>query len=80
MWLEIILLAYDLIAWTQAPLLDGGLANAQPKRLRYRLLPLAARLAFSGRRATLHRLRTWPSAIELFAAATKLKALPAAAG
>jgi hypothetical protein len=34
-WLEIVLLAHDLIVWTQALLLDGELAKAEPKRLRY---------------------------------------------
>jgi hypothetical protein len=35
-WLEIVLLAHDLIVWTQALVLDGELAKAEPKRLRYR--------------------------------------------
>src|ERR1700728_1296553 len=35
-------------------LLDGQLAKAEPKRLRYRLLHVAGRIAFSGRRAKLH--------------------------
>ena len=50
-WLEIVMLAHDLIVWTQALVLDGELAKAEPKRLRYRLLHVAGRLAFSGRRA-----------------------------
>jgi Transposase DDE domain group 1 len=79
-WLEIVMLAHDLIVWTQTLLLDGELATAEPKRLRYRLLHVAARLAFSARRAKLHLQRTWPWAAELTAAFTKLKALPAAAG
>jgi Transposase DDE domain group 1 len=79
-WLEIVLLAHDLIVWTQALLLDGELAKAEPKRLRYRLLHVAARLAFSGRRAKLHLQRTWPWAAELAAAFAKLKTLPAATG
>jgi hypothetical protein len=78
--LEIVGLAHDLIVWTQALLLDGELAKAEPKRLRYRLLHVAARLAFSGRRAKLHLQRTWPWATELAAAFARLKALPAAAG
>ena len=44
------MLAHDLIVWTQALVLDGELAKSEPKRLRYRLLHVAARLAFSGRR------------------------------
>ena len=31
-WLEIVMLAHDLIVWTQALLLDGQLAKAEPKR------------------------------------------------
>jgi hypothetical protein len=79
-WLEIVMLAHDLIVWTQALLLSGELANTQPKRLRYRLLHVAARLAFSGRRAKLHLQANWPWATELLAAFQKLKALPAATG
>jgi hypothetical protein len=79
-WLEIVLLAHDLIVWTQALLLDGELAKAEPKRLRYRLLHVAARLAFHGRRGRLRLQHDWPWATELAAAFTRLKALPAATG
>jgi hypothetical protein len=79
-WLEIVLLAHDLIVWTQALVLDGDLANAEPKRLRYRLLHVAARLAFHGRRARLRVQHDWPWATELAAAFKKLKALPEPAG
>lgn len=37
-WLELALTGIDLIAWTQHLLLDGDLAKAEPKKLRYRLL------------------------------------------
>lgn len=79
-WLEIVLLTHDLIVWTQALLLDGELTKAEPKRLRYRLLHVAGRLAFSGRRAKLHLQNSWPWASELAAAFARLKALPAPAG
>jgi hypothetical protein len=79
-WLQIVLLAHDLIVWTQALLLDGELAKAEPKRLRYRLLHVAGRLAFSGRRGKLHIQAGWPWASELLAAFQKLKALPATSG
>jgi len=79
-WLEIVGLAHDLIIWTQALLLGSELAKAEPKRLRYRLLHIAARLAFSGRRGKLHLQRTWPWAGELAAAFQRLTTLPAAAG
>jgi Transposase DDE domain group 1 len=79
-WLEIVMLAHDLIVWAQTLLLEGELAKAEPKRLRYTLLHLAARLAFHGRRAKLHLQSTWPWASELLAAFHKLRALPAPAG
>ena len=79
-WLEIVMLAHDLIVWTQALVLDGELAKAEPKRLRYRLLHVAARLAFSGRRGKLHLQHTWPWADELLAAFGKLGTIPAATG
>jgi len=47
-WLALVLLAHDLLCWTQKLLLSGELARAEPKRLRYRLLHVAARLAVSG--------------------------------
>ena len=79
-WLEIVMLAHDLIVWTQALVLDGELAKAEPKRLRYRLLHVAARLAFSGRRGKLHLPAAWPWTEALKAAFEKLKTLPAATG
>jgi Transposase DDE domain group 1 len=79
-WLEIVLLAHDLIVWTQTLLLDGELQKAEPKRLRYRLLHVAARLAFHGRRGRLRLQHDWPWATELATAFQKLKTLPAATG
>jgi Transposase DDE domain group 1 len=72
------MLAHDLIVWTQALALEAELQQAEPKRLRYRLLHVAGRLAFSGRQARLHLQRTWPWASELATAFERLKALPAA--
>ena len=79
-WLEIVLLAHDLIVWTQALVLDGELAKAEPKRLRYRLLHVGARLAFSGRRGKLHLPAAWPWTEALKTAFEKLETLPAATG
>src|SRR5215211_2068146 len=79
-WLALVLIAHDLIAWTQRLLLTGELARCEPKRLRYRLLHVAARLAFSGRRARLRLQATWPWASDLAAAFERLKALPEPAG
>jgi hypothetical protein len=59
-WVELALIAHDLIRWTQTLLLEGELAKAEPKRLRYRLLHIAARLAFHGRTAMLRLQANWP--------------------
>ena len=70
-------LAYDLIAWTQRLLVSGELAKAEPKRLHYRLMHVAARLAFHARGARLHLQATWPWVRDLAAAFVRLKALSA---
>jgi hypothetical protein len=78
-WLELVRIAHDLIVWTKRLLLTGELAKAEPKRLRYRLLHVAARLALHARTATLRLQASWPWAGELAAAFARLKALPAPA-
>jgi hypothetical protein len=75
-WLELSLIAQDLIAWTQLLALDGDLKVCEPKTLRYRLLHTAARLAFHARRATLRLQRSWPWADALATAFARLAALP----
>jgi hypothetical protein len=75
-WLELILAAQDLCCWAQALLLDGELATAEPKTLRYRLLHTAARIVRHARRVILRLQRTWPWAVELAQAFTRLRALP----
>ena len=67
--------AQDLCYWALALLLEGGLAVAEPKTLRYRLLHVAARVVRHARRVIVRLHRTWPWAAEL-AAATRLQALP----
>ena len=78
--LELVLLAHNLLSWSKTLLLDGTLQKAAPKRLRHRLLHVAGRLAFHGRRAQLRLQRDWPWARELVQAFAKLEALPAPAG
>jgi len=75
-WLELVLVAQDLLCWTQALLLDGALALAEPKTLRYRLLHVAARVVRHARRTILRLQRSWPWAINLARAFTRLRALP----
>jgi Transposase DDE domain group 1 len=75
-WLELVLCAQDLCCWTQALLLDGPLALAEPKTLRYRLLHVAARIVRHARRVVLRLQACWPWAAQLARAFTRLRALP----
>ena len=79
-WLELSLAAIDLMAWTRVLLLDGELATAEPKKLRYRLLHVTARLTRGGRRLRLRISATWPWRNELATAFHRLAALPRPAG
>jgi hypothetical protein len=75
-WLELVLAAQDLTVWAQALLLDGELAVAEPKTLRYRLWHTAARIVRHARRVILRLQACWPWAVELARAFTRLRALP----
>jgi hypothetical protein len=75
-WLELALTGIDLLAWTQHLLLDGELAAAEPKKLRYRLLHVPARITRSARQARLRIAADWPWAQQLVTAFTRLAALP----
>ena len=75
-WLELVRLAHNLITWTQRLLLTGELAKAEPKRLRYRLLHVAARLSFHARTATLRLQASWRWAGELATAFARLSLDP----
>jgi hypothetical protein len=75
-WLELVLAAQDLCCWTQALLLNGALAVAEPKTLRYRLLHVAARIVGHARRLILRLQASWPWAVELACAFARLRALP----
>ena len=69
-------MAQDLIAFTQALVLDGDMATAEPKRLRYALLHTAGRLTTTSRRTTLRLQSEWPWAAALADAFIKLRSLP----
>ncbi|MFN8161771.1 MAG: IS1380 family transposase [Solirubrobacterales bacterium] len=79
-WLELSLIAQDLLAQARALCLDGELSLAEPKRLRQRLLHVAGRIVRSGRRTTLRLARSWPWAAALLTAFRRLRSLPLAAG
>ena len=61
-WLEIIALAADLLAWTQTLAFteDEPARRWEPKRLRLRLLSVAGRIVCTGRRRQLRLPRGWP--------------------
>jgi hypothetical protein len=75
-WLALVLLAVDLLTWTQTLTLTGPLRAAEPKTLRHRLLAVAARIAHTGRRTHLRLDRHWPWAATLATAIATLQAIP----
>lgn len=76
-WLELSLIAQDLLCWTRLICLTGKLAKAEPKQLRQRLLHTAGKLVRHGRRTRLKLDRDWPWASALAAAFGRLRTNPA---
>lgn len=74
-WFQLVLCAMDLVAWTKALCLDGELAIAEPKRLRYAFLHTAARIVHGARRVTLRIQHQWPWEKDLVEAFTRVRAL-----
>jgi Transposase DDE domain group 1 len=77
-WLAAALIAATLLAWLRLLALDGHLAKAEPKTLRYRILHASARLARSGRRRRLKVSAAWPWAAAITTAWDRIAALPQA--
>src|SRR4029077_574657 len=60
-WLELACLAYELLTWTQLLAFHDQPARTwEPKRMRLRLLAVAARLITTGRRRILRLAKRWP--------------------
>jgi len=77
-WLELVALAADLLAWTQHLALARTPARVwEPKRLRLRLLHTAGRIITTGRREWLRLPRGWPWTYLTIAGHTRLRALTA---
>ena len=76
-WLEISLIAQDLLAWTKLICLEGALAKAEPKRLRHLLLHTSGKLINHARRTHLKLDRDWPWSTALVAAFDRLRTIPA---
>ena len=64
-WLQLALTAHDLLAWTRTLTLDGDLATAEPKRLRYCLFHTAGHLATTGRQRFCRLSHDWPWTTDL---------------
>jgi hypothetical protein len=77
-WLAAALTAATLLAWLRLLALDGALAKAEPKTLRYRILHAAGRLARSGRRRRLKISATRPWAAAIATAWNRITVLPQA--
>jgi len=75
-WLQLALIAADLLAHFAVVALDGPLAVAAPKTIRHRLLHVAARIVRHARRPRLRIDATWPWAHDLVGAFTRIRALP----
>jgi hypothetical protein len=77
-WLTAAMTGQILLAWLKQLALDGDLATAEPKTLRYRILHAAARLTRSGRRRRLKIQASWPWAEAITTAWQRIDALPQA--
>ncbi len=75
-WMELGLTAADLLAWCQQICLDGDLARAEPRILRYLLLHTAGHPVHRSRQVILRLPEQWPWFRRL-APACKRLALPA---
>ncbi|MBT2511727.1 IS1380 family transposase [Streptomyces sp. ISL-98] len=76
LWLEIVSLALDILAWMPMLSLGGDARRWEPKKLRLRLFSAAARLVTTGRRRWLHFNPHWPWTNVITDAIDRLQALP----
>jgi Transposase DDE domain group 1 len=75
-WLTAAMSGQILLAWLRLLALDGDLARAEPKTLRYRILHAAARLVRGGRRRRWKIAANWPWAQAITTAWQRITALP----
>ncbi|NUL07471.1 IS1380 family transposase [Streptomyces lunaelactis] len=75
-WMEIISIALDLLAWMPMLALTGKTRRWEPKRLRLRLFSAAAQLVTTGRRRWLRFTTRWPWTDVITHAINRLQALP----
>jgi hypothetical protein len=75
-WREIVQLACELLAWTQLLAFTGPARRWEPRRLRLRILAVAARITRGGRRIRLRLQASWPWNGLIATAISRLQALP----
>jgi hypothetical protein len=75
-WMTAAMTAQILLSWLKLIALDGDLARAEPKTLRYRVLNAAARLVRGGRRRRWKIAANWPWAEAITRAWQRITALP----
>ncbi|MFD9434203.1 IS1380 family transposase [Streptomyces sp. NPDC060002] len=75
-WLEIVQIALDLLAWMPLLALTGAARLWEPRRLRLRLFSTAAQLVTTGRRRILRLAGHWPWTDVITDALDRLQALP----
>ncbi len=75
-WLEIVQIALDLLAWMPMVALTGDVRRWEPRRLRLRLFSAAAQLVTTGRRRILRLAAHWPWTGVITQALQRLAALP----
>ncbi|MCH0560971.1 IS1380 family transposase [Streptomyces sp. MUM 16J] len=76
LWLEIVQLALDLLAWMSMLALTDPARRWEPKRLRLRLFSAAAQLVTTGRRRIFRLAGHWPWTTVITSALDRLQALP----
>ncbi|CAM5731210.1 MULTISPECIES: IS1380 family transposase [Streptomyces] len=75
-WMEIVQIALDLLAWMPMLTLTGRARLWEPRRLRLRLFSTAAQLVTTGRRRYLRLAEHWPWTDVITDALDQLHALP----
>jgi len=76
-WVQLVLIAQDLHAWSQALCFDGELAVAEPKKMRHRVWHAAAVIARTGRQTIVRFQQSWPWTTDIVIAFQRLRiALP----
>ncbi|MGH3626096.1 MAG: transposase [Sciscionella sp.] len=75
-WCAAATIACDLLCWLRLLCLDGAMAKAEPKSLRYRLLHTAARIVHGQRKRKIRIPETWPWAKQLATCLLAALALP----